>query len=102
VRPLDADVVTPQTSEGVTQSEFTQELLVSLEKWVVQTTTQKASNAYADMGHDLYSFMPQTKSNTAYVTFGSTKLAVVKMQMGDHLRIVVVLGVKHGEFQRAG
>ena len=91
---------TVQTSEGVTEADLDQAGLSNLETWLVETMLQKGRNKYAEMGYNPKDFNPKVSANSVYINAGGKKLAVIKINMDNSMRLVTIMGIKGAELYR--
>ena len=91
---------TVQSAEGVTEADLDQECLKNLENWILETTLKKGRNKFAEMGYNPKDFKPKVVANSVYVTAGGKKLAIIKINMDNSIRSVMIMGIKGNELHR--
>lgn len=91
---------TSQDSEGITEEDLDQPALKNLETWIVETMLKKGRDKYAEMGYNPKEFKPRVSANSVYVNVGGKKLAVIKINMGESMRLVTIIGIRGSEVLR--
>ena len=93
---------TIQTSEGVTEADLDQQGLKNLENWIVEMWRQKAKNSFIEMGGKPEAFKPNMTAKSVYVTAEGKKLAIIKVNMDNAVRMVTIMGIVGDELHRVG
>jgi len=91
---------TTQTSEGVTNADLDQAALKNLETWMVNMFLQKGKNNYEVMGYNPEDFNPKLDAKSVYVTSGTKKLAIIKINLDNSMRSVTIIGIEGKELYR--
>lgn len=91
---------TTQSSEGVTEASFDQEGLQNLEKWIVDTMLRKGRAKYAELGYNPKDYNPKISANSVYITAKGKKLAVIKINAGNSVRSVTIIGINGASLER--
>ena len=99
IKPVIA-ATTSQSSEGVTNDDLDQVGLKNLETWMVNMFLQKGKNNYEEMGYNPENFKPKVDANSVYVTSGSKKLAIIKINLNNSMRSVTIIGIEGKELNR--
>lgn len=86
-------IVTEQSAEGVTDADLDQAGLKNLETWVVNTMIEKGKSTYEELGYDPNTFNPKVDANSVYANVSGKKLAVIKINMDNSVRHVVIMGI---------
>jgi hypothetical protein len=92
IQPVIA-MATVQDSGGVTEADFDLDGLKNLEKWITQMAIEKGRQSYLEMGYDPKKFDPKVAATSVYLDIENRKLAVVRLNMGDSVRSVTVIGI---------
>jgi len=91
---------TTQSSQGVTEADLNQEGLKNLEKWIVDTMLQKGRAKYSEIGYNPKDYKPNITANSVYITAKGKKLAIIKINAGNSVRSVTIIGINGAEMQR--
>ncbi len=89
-----------QDAEGVKESDLGQNMLKNLEAWIVQRMLQKAKKNYAERGYNPDNYNLKYIADSVYVNIKGKKLAVIKINMGNIMRSVVIIGIKGNEMHK--
>lgn len=99
IKPIIA-TMTIQSSEGVTELDFNQSLLDTFESWTIDTLIKKGKRSIADMGHDPSTYNPKIYADSVYIDVNGKKLAVMKFNLSNVARMVVLIGIKKDQIYR--
>lgn len=91
-----------QSAEGVTDADLDLVTLKILETWTVNTILEKGKSKYAELGYDPNTFNPEIDANSVYVSVSGKKLAVIRINIGNLIRAVTIMGIKGNELHRVG
>lgn len=99
IKPVMA-FTTTQRSEGLTEANLDQSWLKNLETWIVETMLQKGRNKFAEMGYNPKDYKPKVSANSVFVNTGGKKLAVIKVNMDESMRLVTIISIQGSEILR--
>lgn len=91
---------TIQSAGRLREVDLDQTVLKNLETWLVKTIHQGIWDKAVEMGYNPKDPQPNVVANSAYVTTGGKKLAVIKITMDYSVRSVTILGIKGNELHR--
>lgn len=91
---------TTQSAEGVTEADLDQSGLKNLETWMAETMLQKGRKKFAEMDYNSKDFKPKVSASSVYINAYGKKLAVIKVNMGDSMRSVTIMGIEEDELLR--
>lgn len=91
---------TIQSAGRLREADLDQTVLKNLETWLVKTIHQGIWDKAVEMGYNPKDPKPNVVANSAYVTAGGKKLAVIKITMDYSVRSVTILGIKGNELHR--
>ncbi len=99
IKPVIA-TITIQNSEGITEFDFNQSLLDTFESWTIETLIKKGKRSYADNGYDPDNYDPDIDTNSVYIDANGKRLAVIKININNFVRMVVIIGIKKDQIYR--
>ena len=91
---------TIQSAQGATEADLDQAFLNELENWIVETMYQKGRDNYAAMGFTSENFKSKIVANSTYVVVDGKKLAFIKINFDNSVRLVTIIGIKGSQLHR--
>ena len=74
--------------------DFNQAALKNMESVLVNILIEKGKNNYAELGYDPNKFNPRLNVDSAFMNVSGKKLAVIKINMEDKVRSVMIIGIE--------
>ena len=99
IKPVKA-VETIQSAQGATEADLDLAFLNELENWIVKTMHQKGRDNYAAMGFTSENFKSKIVANSTYVVADGKKLAFIKINFDNSVRMVTIIGIQGAELHR--
>ena len=91
---------TIQSAESFTEADFDIPGLKNMETWLVDTMLEKTRPIFAELGVNPKEYKPSISANSVFVIIADKKLGIIKIQAGDYVRSVAILGFMGSEFHR--
>lgn len=95
-----AVISSSQNSKGLKESDLNQSLLTFWENFLVKTTTSNVYRNFAEQGQDPSKLKLNIERNSVFVTVEGKKLAVMRLNLNNLVRHVIVMGIKGNEIYR--
>jgi hypothetical protein len=91
---------TIQSADGLTDEDLNQDTLSILENWVLETMQKKIKEQRINNGDNSDEYISDIKSSSVYNLVDGKKLAIIKINHNNLMRMATIMGIKGNELVR--